>query len=189
MLKKKKSKARPRKPAPPSRRSPTRATTAVPVDPELLPLVPPKVPGQIDELNYWETTYGRGVQRRKPGVKVPGEARARIAEIKTSLDRLGVPIRWDGERYVIDLTELKRADIIRKSGPPIMSDEERAASCCQIQLFEIEPGTDTYAVSDDDGDGILESHKKIKFRFKVQPGADPMKCVLVNWMKGFFKDG
>lgn len=63
-----------------------------------------------------------------------------------------------------------------------MSAEERQKSCCSIESFEVEAGTDTY---DDQGG---ESHKKIKFKFKVSSGADPTKCVMVNWVKGFAKD-
>lgn len=138
----------------------------------------------IKELNFWETTYGETAGRGVKGYKVPGEAKARIAALRAELDRLNVAIKWDGTLYQFDAGQ-KSTEVssIQENGPPVMTDEERKKSCCDLVSFEVEPETDKYI----DKDG--ESHKRIKFKFKVKKGADPKKCVLVNWEKGFFKNG
>jgi len=144
--------------------------------------LPPKAVRLLDELNSLEQTYGRGAQERKRNYKIPGEVQGRIAAILRLLEALNIRTRWDGRKWIVHaINEL--IDGIKTNGPSVMSDAERAVNCCQIDSFQIEPGTDVY----DDSGG--ESHKRIKFTFTVKAGSDPHKCVLVNWAKGSCRDG
>jgi hypothetical protein len=54
-----------------------------------------------------------------------------------------------------------------------------APKCCDFETFT--SSGDTYTDSDKD------TKKNIKFTFKVKPGADEKKCVMVNWVKGHSK--
>lgn len=51
--------------------------------------------------------------------------------------------------------------------------------CCDFESFTA--SNDTYI------DKAKESRKKIKFTFKMKPGADEKKCVMVNWVQGYGK--
>jgi len=174
-----------KKPTRTTSRSKSKAAGPIPKRPrqdrERAPL-PRKAILLLDELTFLEQTYGRGAQERKRNYKIPGEVQARIAAILRLLEPLNIRPIWDGRKWILQAID-ELIDGTKKNGPSVISDAERAASCCQIDSFRIEPGTDVY----DDSGG--ESHKRITFTFTVKAGSDPHKCVLVNWAKGSCRDG
>jgi hypothetical protein len=53
----------------------------------------------LTELNYLEREYGRVLEERDPNYDVSGPARARIQLLKGQLEKLGVNLAWDGQKY------------------------------------------------------------------------------------------
>jgi hypothetical protein len=142
----------------------------------------PRAMALLAELNYWETRYGGAPTRKPKGYKIPGEARAKIDSLVAQLAEMNVSVVRAGK--VSRLDDKRRKDLvarIKRDGPLTMSDDElKKKDCCELVSFNADdPGYN------DNG----ESHKKIKFKFKVKAGSDPKKCILVQWCKGSFKQG
>jgi hypothetical protein len=55
-----------------------------------------------------------------------------------------------------------------------------STSCCKWESFE---------KTNDNYTGDQECNKTVKFTVVMDPGEDEKKCVMVNWVKGFAKEG
>ena len=56
----------------------------------------------LTTLNRLEQRYGLGQHQADPNYDTPGEARARIEDLKEELAALGTTVRWDGHRYELE---------------------------------------------------------------------------------------
>jgi len=59
----------------------------------------------LEELNDLEQRYGRVLSEADPNYDASGEAQARIDILKADLERLGVRLRWSGQRYDVVSTQ------------------------------------------------------------------------------------
>jgi hypothetical protein len=66
------------------------------------------------------------------------------------------------------------------TAPPAPVDVAEQRSCCKLRSFTA--SDDTYVDTDTD------TRKNIKFTCGVEPGSDPRKCVMVNWIQGTAKN-
>ncbi len=157
------------------------ASLQLPID--LLGRLPAHTTALIDELNSLASTFGQGVQDAAKRFKRPGAVNARFTQLTDELTRLNVPLLWTGDTVNLDELEFARFEVAKRTGPLVMTAAEREKSGWGLASFKIQPGTNVYV------DSGGESHKQIKFVFKVDSGVDPKRFALVNWKKGFFKDG
>jgi hypothetical protein len=56
----------------------------------------------LAQLNELERLYGRVPAQADPRYEPTGEVNARVKVLMTELAQLGVTLRWDGKRYVIE---------------------------------------------------------------------------------------